>query len=77
MKNQQRSGQSLVEYVVLLALVAIVAVSIVAGIGQRSSSRFAQAGDGIAESSIASATDGKGKNPVAGVAGGGTKPSRP
>ena len=74
MQIQQRSGQSLVEYVVLLALVAIVAVSIVSGIGQRSANRFAQAGDAISESSIASATDSKSKTPVGGVAGGDKQP---
>ncbi|MEI6083790.1 MAG: hypothetical protein WCS70_05770 [Verrucomicrobiota bacterium] len=76
MNTQQNSGQSLVEYVVLLALVTIVAVSIVAGIGQRSTNRFAQTGDAISEANVASATGGKGKPPVAGIAGGDTKPKR-
>ncbi|MCG3149167.1 MAG: hypothetical protein PCFJNLEI_02627 [Verrucomicrobiae bacterium] len=70
MQLQQKSGQSLVEYVVLLALVTVVAVSIVAGIGHRSTNRYAQVSDALAESTVAAATDGKGKPGVAGIAAG-------
>ncbi len=61
MRILKQSGQSLVEYVVLLALVTIVAVSIVAGIGQRSTNRMAAASDAMSEASVATSTGGKGK----------------
>ena len=67
--NSRRLGQSLVEYVVLLALVAIIAVTVVAGIGQRSRARVAQANDALDEAAVASHTP-PGKPPVGGVAGG-------
>lgn len=57
MRFYQHSGQSLLEYIVLIALVTIVAVSLVAGIGQRSTSRFHDGTGEISEASIASATD--------------------
>ena len=64
--NSRRSGQSLVEYFVLLGLVAIIVVTVVAGIGQRSQGRFAQANESLDEAALASRTapDGKSKPPV-------------
>jgi Flp pilus assembly pilin Flp len=58
-----------VEYVVLLALVAILAVTIVAGIGRRSSQRIAQANDALEEAAIATAT-GAGGPKTGGASGG-------
>ena len=52
----KRSGQSIVEYVVLLALVAIIVTTVVASIGQRSRNRVAQANEAMEEANIASAT---------------------
>ena len=65
------SGQSLVEYVVLLALVTIILLTVVAGIGQRSRTRVAQANDVLEEAAVASRTSSAAshKPPVAGVAG--------
>ena len=66
-----RSGQSIVEYVVLLALVTIIIVTVVAGIGRRSQNRVAQANEGLDEAAVASGTGGgPSKPPVGGVAGG-------
>ena len=63
-----RSGQSLVEYVVVLALVAIVVISVVIGVGQRSQSRLQAANEGLEESRVATSTAGAGK---------GGKPGKP
>ena len=52
----KRSGQSIVEYVVLLALVAILVTTVVASIGQRSRYRVAQANEALEEANIAVAT---------------------
>jgi Flp pilus assembly pilin Flp len=46
----------LVEYVVLLALVAVIVFSVVAGIGQRTQSRVAQANETLEEAAVASRT---------------------
>ncbi len=65
----RRSGQSLVEYVVLLALIAVIVFSVVAGIGQRSQGRIAQANEALEEAAVASRTSAAGARPaVAGVA---------
>jgi Flp pilus assembly pilin Flp len=68
--NRYPSGQSIVEYVVLLALVSILIVTVVAGIGQRSRSRVAQANEALDEAAIASSTSSSkgGKPAVAGIA---------
>ena len=42
-QNSNRSGQSLLEYVVLLAVVALAIVGVVAAIGHNSSNRLADA----------------------------------
>ena len=70
-----RSGQSLVEYVVLLALITIILLTVVAGVGQRSRTRVTQANDALEEAAVASRTSpaASRKPPVAGVAG---KPPR-
>ncbi len=52
----KRAGQSLVEYVVLLALITIICVTVVAGIGQRSRGRVAQANEALEEAALASKT---------------------
>lgn len=71
MRIFKKSGQSIVEYVVLLALVAIVAISIVAGVGYRSKDRYTQVNDTISEAAVASGTGrGTGRPPI-GTAGGG------
>jgi Flp pilus assembly pilin Flp len=59
MRVYQHSGQSLLEYIVLIALIAIVAVSLVVGIGQRSTNRFQEGSDARSEEALASATSGK------------------
>jgi Flp pilus assembly pilin Flp len=66
----KRSGQSIVEYVVLLALVAILVTTVVASLGQRSRRRFAQANEAIEEADVASATitPASGKPVVGGIA---------
>ena len=63
-----RSGQSLVEYVVVLALVAIVVISVAIGIGQRSQARLQAANEALEESRVATSTAGAGK---------GGKPGKP
>jgi Flp pilus assembly pilin Flp len=71
-----RSGQSIVEYVILLALITILIVTVVAGLGRRSQSRVAQANEALDEAAVASGTSsGGGKMPVGGVAGGRPGPS--
>jgi Flp pilus assembly pilin Flp len=55
-KASVNRGQSVVEYVVLLALISIVAVTIVAGIGQRSRARVALANQALEEASVAAST---------------------
>ena len=69
----RRSGQSIVEYVVLLALVTILIVTVVAGLGRRSQNRVAQANDALDEAAVSNGTGG-GKPPVGGVAGGAPGP---
>jgi Flp pilus assembly pilin Flp len=51
-----RFGQSIVEYVVLLALVAVIVFTVVAGIGQRTRNRVAQANEALEEQAVAAAT---------------------
>jgi len=65
------SGQSIVEYVVLLALVTILVVAVVAGVGRRSQNRVAQANEALEEAAVASGTSsGRGGRPaVAGTVG--------
>jgi hypothetical protein len=65
-----QAGQSIVEYVVLLALITILVVTLVAGIGRRSQNRVAQANDALDEAAVKTGTSGGAKPPVAGVAGG-------
>jgi Flp pilus assembly pilin Flp len=67
--NSNYSGQSIVEYVVLLALVTILVVTVFAGVGRRSQSRVAQANEALEEAAVASRTsNGGGRPAVAGVA---------
>ena len=69
------SGQSLVEYVVVLALIAIVVISVVIGVGQRSQSRLQAVNEGLEESRVATSTAGAGKVAGSGVSTA-AKPSR-
>jgi Flp pilus assembly pilin Flp len=72
------SGQSIVEYVVLLALVSILVVTVVAGIGQRSQSRVAQANEALDEAGVASSTSSsKGGKPAVASMGGHSKGHEP
>ena len=50
----KRSGQSIVEYVVLLALVAMVTTAVLASVGQRSGNSVAQANQAMGEARAAS-----------------------
>ena len=52
----KRSGQSLVEYIVVLALVAIIAISLINGVGQSSQANLQAATDGLEESRVATST---------------------
>jgi hypothetical protein len=63
--NSNYSGQSILEYVVLLALVTILVVTLVAGVGRRSQSRVAQANEALEEAAIASRTSSGGGKPAA------------
>ncbi len=66
-----RAGQSLLEYVGLLALVAVICVTVVAGIGQRSRTRVAQANEALEEAAVASKTPSTGvSKPALGGPGG-------
>jgi type II secretory pathway pseudopilin PulG len=67
-RNYNRSGQSLVEYIVVLALVAIIAVSVIHGVGQRSQSNLQAANDGLEESRVATSTAGSGNGKGNGTA---------
>ena len=71
----KRSGQSIVEYVVLLALVAIIVTTVVASIGPRLRTRVAQADEAMVEAKIALATarPATGKPAVGGIV---AKPAR-
>jgi Flp pilus assembly pilin Flp len=67
--HSRRCGQSIVEYVVLLALIAIIVTTIVSGIGQSSRSRLAQANEAIDEATVASHTQPAGQPAAGGVSG--------
>jgi Flp pilus assembly pilin Flp len=68
--NQTHTGQSILEYVVVLALVAILIVTVVAGVGHRSHNRVTQTNEGLDEAAVAAETSSSksAKPPVAGVA---------
>ena len=53
---RRRSGQSLVEYAVVLALIAIVTIAVVTGVGQTSKGRMALVNQGLEEQSVAGKT---------------------
>jgi hypothetical protein len=67
--DKHRAGQSIAEYVVVLALVAILVATLIAGVGRRSQNRVDQANDALDEASVASGTTSSksGKPAVAGV----------
>ena len=58
MSKQSNRGQSLVEYAVVLALVAILVVTVIMGIGQRSKDRFTSTNEAFEEQSVAANTGG-------------------
>ena len=68
MINKHRSGQSILEYVVLLAIIAIVAISIVTGLGMSTRNSVAQANEAMSEANIAAQTGGA--KPGGGLGGG-------
>jgi type II secretory pathway pseudopilin PulG len=61
MRLRQCRGQSLVEYVVVLALIAILAASVLAGVGQRSRDRLMAANQVLRDNAVATSTSPKGK----------------
>ena len=63
----KRSGQSVVEYVVVLALVAIIAISLINGAGQSSQASLQAATDGLEESRVATSTAGVSKSKPSGA----------
>ena len=50
------AAQSIVEYVVVLALIAILVVTVVKGVGKSSQAKIAQANEGLGESAVANGT---------------------
>jgi len=68
-------GQSLVESVVVLALVAILVTTLVKGIGQSSVQWLQATNEAMQERSVAGATGGNGANPDT-AAGGGAETGR-
>jgi len=55
-----RTAQSIVEYVVVLALIVILVVTVIKGVGKSSQAKIAQANEGFGESAVASGTSGGG-----------------
>jgi hypothetical protein len=53
---RKRAGQSVLEYVVLLALIFIIVFTVVHGVGQSTGNRVAQANEGLEEQKIAAQT---------------------
>jgi len=72
------SGQSLVEYVVVLALIAIVVISVIVGVGQHSKASLQAVNEGLEESRVATSTTGGGRSTTSSVspAGRSSKPTR-
>jgi len=60
-KNQ--SGQSIVEYAVVLALIGILVLTVLWGVGKRSQASIAEANSGLQESGVAGGTGGSGGGP--------------
>ncbi len=56
MRFKSTSGQSLVEYVFVLALISLVAISILVGLGQRTVKPLAAANTAMDESAVAGST---------------------
>ena len=50
------AAQSIVEYVVVLALIAILVVTVVKGVGKSSQAKMAQANEGLGESAVVNGT---------------------
>ncbi len=63
---RRQHGQSVVEYAVVLALVAILTVTVIKGIGQHTAARIAQANDALDQHS-----NGNGPHGAGGGGGGG------
>jgi competence protein ComGC len=55
-----QSAQSIVEYVVVLALIVILVVTVIKGVGKSSQAKIAQANEGFGESAVANGTSGGG-----------------
>ncbi len=60
MRLKSASGQSLVEYVFVLALISLVAISILVGMGQRTVKPLASANSAMDDSAVASSTSAAG-----------------
>jgi type II secretory pathway pseudopilin PulG len=60
-RTHNRSGQSLVEYFIVLALISIITASLLTGLRQRSQANLHAAADGFEESQVAASTSGGGK----------------
>jgi uncharacterized membrane protein YjgN (DUF898 family) len=67
----RRTGQSVLEAAVVLALVAILAISVIKGIGLQSASRLARSNDAFGSQTSGAGSAGRGG---VGIAGGGARP---
>ena len=53
-----RAGQSLVEYAVVLALIAMLAVAVLTGVGRRARNQYTRVGHAFEDRAVAAATGG-------------------
>jgi Flp pilus assembly pilin Flp len=69
-----RSGQSIMEYAFVLALVSLIVVGVLLGVGRNTRSGFSLANQALEETGVASRTDGPVVSPGAGKAVGHSRP---